>query len=94
MLRLLPVFIRSLWRHTRNFVGQFVVPCGETCGPRARRLHVPTLVAWGLDFVMPLSCAGALMRRLPDAGTVRVGPRESRLVDRVARRVRGGDQEF
>ena len=67
-LRLMPRFAYNVWFHTRNFFRQFVESVRRDLRPRARRLRVPTLVAWGaLDFVMPLSCATTLMRRLPDA---------------------------
>jgi pimeloyl-ACP methyl ester carboxylesterase len=67
-LPLLPRFAYNIYHHTRNFFRQFVVSVRADLRAEARRLRVPTLVAWGaLDFVMPLSCATTLMRRLPDA---------------------------
>jgi pimeloyl-ACP methyl ester carboxylesterase len=67
-LRLLPRFAYNIWHHTRNFFRQFVGSVRRDLRAEARRLNVPALVAWGaLDFVMPLSCATTLMRRLPDA---------------------------
>ena len=67
-LRLMPRFAYNMWFHTRNFFKQFVESVRRDLRPQARTLRVPTLVAWGaLDFVMPLSCATTLMRRLPDA---------------------------
>lgn len=67
-LRLMPRFAYNIWFHTRNFFKQFVASVRADLRAEARGLHVPTLVAWGaLDFVMPLSCATTLMRRLPNA---------------------------
>jgi pimeloyl-ACP methyl ester carboxylesterase len=66
-LRLPPVFAFNIWYHARNFFRQFVVSVRRDLRAEARRLRVPTLVAWGaLDFVEPPSCAAVLMRLLPE----------------------------
>lgn len=76
-LRLFPRFAYNIWFHTRNFFRQFVASVRADLRAEARRLRTPALVAWGaLDFVMPLSCATTLMRRLPDA-ELYVSPRGS-----------------
>ena len=99
-LRLFPRFAYNIYHHTRNFFNQFVDSVKRDLRPHARRLHVPTLVAWGaLDFIMPLSCATTLMRRLPDAELyvsprgshdwlVELAPEFAAAVDAFAHRVR------
>jgi pimeloyl-ACP methyl ester carboxylesterase len=56
----------NLLLHTRNFLGQIDASIRQDLRPYARRVAVPTLVAWGArDHTMPPRCARVLEKLLP-----------------------------
>jgi pimeloyl-ACP methyl ester carboxylesterase len=56
----------NLLFHTRNFLGQIKASIKTDLRPYARRVTVPTLIAWGAhDHTMPPRCADVLQKLLP-----------------------------
>lgn len=69
--------VYNLLFHTRNFLGQIKASITQDLRPYARRINVPTLIAWGArDHTMPLRCAYELEKILPRP-TLHVSPAAS-----------------